>query len=245
MIRLGDYDILSGDIQVIEGELGSLLSIPECQEPDTNDWGDEDGLEVDLSEGMNLKPHTINLRLYCAIQGQSFVNALMRSHSSRLEIFGRVFDLRPTGFTLHDELAVIQEVELKAVVQEHTPDITLPSSYNPLSRFALLEGSEVGLHQYREVKEGHSNGYYYVGGNRVVRKSREIELSLFYSCSSWSELWAERDMLRAWLTDNGLRVLSYDEDVLRGYYKKLDTKELIVQGGRIIWVSTLYFVVSE
>lgn len=247
MIHLGRYDLESGNIKVLEGGLNSLLSIPTSIEPDKNDWGDEDGIEVDLLNGLKLEPHKVEISIYASSKSDAdqFVSELQLSHTHTLSVYERLFELRPIGYELKLIAGDRQEITLSAVAKEQIGSVSIPSDYNPLTEFAILQDSERELCKYSSVKEGHSNGYHYIGGSRVLRKSKEVELSLLLSVNSWSELWQKRDVLRAWLTSPDIKHLSVDRIDLKGFYVNLDTRELLFSGDKIFWSALLRFCITE
>lgn len=247
MIRLSKYDLLNGEIKMLEGGLNSLLSIPESIEPDKNDWGDENGLEVDLLLGVQLQPHKASFKLYAPSQekGNRFVSDLLKEHTHQLSAFGRTFVVRPTAYNLSSKLDGREEIEIQVVAQEEIPPMLLPHGYDLTLSFKILEGSEEALHYYPEVKEGHSNGYNYIGGKKVLRKHREVEIKLFLSVPTWSDLWRERDLLRLWLTSPSIKTITHDGTTLKGYYHRLDTTDLHIAEQKIIWTATLSFIVTE
>lgn len=248
MIKLGSYDLLEGDIKMLEGGLDGLLSIPECIEPDKNDWGDEDGLEVDLINELSLSPHKVTTMLYAPSvnAGNRFVANMLKSHSSRLLVYGRAFDARATSFRLKSRVDEREEIEASFVVQEDIPSVSISPSYSPFGHFQILSDSIVGFAKYPTIKEGHSIGSRYIGGHRVLKSSSEIDVHLFIKVASWSELWQERDKMRAWMTSAGEKTIEQGGVQNIGYCKRLDTAELYqLPDGGIIWISTLKFVVTK
>lgn len=96
----------------------SLFALPASKEPRQNDWHEEDGVEVDLEEGLKLAPRRIRLRFaFDGSRGGGFLR--MRNHYRtqlfEIEGFGKI-RLRGVSATITKTLGgEVREAEIEFV----------------------------------------------------------------------------------------------------------------------------------
>lgn len=94
----------------------SLFALPETKEPRQNDWHEEDGIEVDLEEGLKLAPRRIRLRFaFDSGRGGGFLR--MRNHYRtqlfEIEGYGKI-RLRGVSTTITKTLGgEVREAEIE------------------------------------------------------------------------------------------------------------------------------------
>lgn len=142
------------------GGWGSLFTLPETKEPRQNDWHEEDGIEVDLEEGLKLAPRRIRLRFaFDGGRGGGFLR--MRNHYRtqlfEIEGFGKI-RLRGVSATITKTLGgEVREAEIEFV--ESKPGEFEPASgqtKEPFPSAVTIDGKPLpafGATDYGETAE--------------------------------------------------------------------------------------------
>lgn len=238
-----------------DGALGPVIEYPPLKAPETNDWHEEDGLEVDLT-APRLDTRTFQLRL-----ATSRAEALLTDfytdicdgayHEWEFRNIARRYRLRVTAFpeytcqrglarltvTLADDFP-LRGYTYRAPVQQITDtsrstlDRLLTAQYS--LRFlngtndAILRHSDPKTNLLTDIKTRAGVTY---DPQAVTLKSRDITLPILLRANSLGNLFRNYDALLYNLTRTGLRTLYYEplEAHLTGYYLRAVVREFYPQ----------------
>ena len=215
---------------VTRGGYDGLLSLPAMREPEENDWPEEDGVEVDLSDP-RLEPREIPVTFLAdTVTGATDLVAYLSTpgyHLFRIPSLGREWRLRlsdhpanrvypsATSFTLRLGEDVPERPEPGGPPD---PGVRMPESRFRLdgvplsaygvvvdeSRSDLLRAPQAKVNLDRTVST--SDGRIYDADHLVFQK-REITLGCHFKAASAGEFWRCRDAFLAALTRPGERRL--------------------------------------
>lgn len=233
-------------VAITRGSLESLIAYPPLKPVDSNDWQEEDGIEVDLTSPQ-LDTRKVSIRF--AICGMfrdvaDFINTLSDATYHTFEVcsIGRTYKLRMT-----DCPNLTESLHLGFVAVEFADDFPLrdytyiaPSStiapYSdyfiddlPFTEYGVrvLKGSLSQVKKMPEVKEAlmrnlrHLPGVSYDQRAPIKFKAKEVNLYLLFRAATLSELWRNYDALLYDLVRPGLRAMyvSALEKSFPCYYK--------------------------
>lgn len=239
------------------GGWGSLFTLPETKEPRQNDWHEEDGIEVDLEEGLKLAPRRIRLRFaFDGGRGGGFLR--MRNHYRtqlfEIEGFGKI-RLRGVSATITKTLGgEVREAEIEFVEDkpgEFEPaggqtKEAFPSSVTidgqPLTSFGATDYGETAetLLGGAEAKEPLTIQSRAVDGQitpepkgavrTVSVRAREVAIKLLFIAPTGEDL---RGALWAFLkemTKPGERTIFHPalDGTIKGYYTGMECKDIAI-----------------
>lgn len=239
------------------GGWGSLFTLPETKEPRQNDWHEEDGIEVDLEEGLKLAPRRIRLRFaFDGGRGGGFLR--MRNHYRtqlfKIEGYGKI-RLRGVSATITKTLGgEVREAEIEFVEDkpgEFEPDggqtkEAFPSSVTidgqPLTSFGATDYGETAetLLGGAEAKEPLTIQSRAVDGQitpdpkgavrTVSVRAREVAIKLLFIAPTGEDL---RGALWAFLkemTKSGERTIFHPalDGTIKGYYTGMECKDIAI-----------------
>jgi len=235
-----------------------LISMPPLKAVPTNDWQEEDGVEVDLSEPV-LDSREVSVR-FAVRQAYSRYFALMKMlsdgayHTFDCVYIGRTFRLRLIGVGSFSTNGDLGEVTLKFAddfpldgYKYQPPVSTLPSD----DRFALdgvpfsdygvriLKGTlseitktaDVKTNLYRNIKTQQGAIY---DSKTVTYKSKDVRLSCLMTSETVEGLWHNYDALLYDLTrpdERELWVGGLEQD-FACYYKSCQVSEFFPDRGK-------------
>lgn len=239
------------------GGWGSLFALPESKEPRQNDWHEEDGVEVDLEEGLKLAPRRILLRFaFDGGRGGGFLR--MRNHYRtqlfEIEGFGKI-RLRGVSATITKTLGgEVREAEIEFVEDKpgefepaggQTKD-PFPSAVmidgKPLPTFGATDFGETAetLLGGAEAKEPLTiqsravNGQITPepkGAERTVSvRAKEVTVKLLFIAPTGEDL---RGALWAFLKEMvkpGERTITHPtlDGAIKGYYVGMECKDIAI-----------------
>lgn len=239
------------------GGWSSLFALPETKEPRQNDWHEEDGIEVDLEEGLKLAPRRIRLRFaFDDGRGGGFLR--MRNHYRtqlfEIEGFGKI-RLRGVSTTITKTLGgEVREAEIEFVEDkpgEFEPDDgqtkeAFPSSVTidgqPLTSFGATDYGEtaetlLGGVEAKEpltIQSRATDGQITPeprGAARAIAISpREVVVKLLFISPTGEDL---RGALWAFLkemTKPGERTITHTalDWFIKGYYVGMECKDIAI-----------------
>ena len=231
---------------VVEGGWTSLVCMPPLKAVESNDWQEEDGIEVDLSAPV-LDTREVEIPFaFCGLYARPFalldVLADGAYHTFRCAEIGRTFRLRLVSQPSHAGVRNLELVKLKFAddfpLDGYTyadPQTSIVQAYDylvddaPLSRYGVrvLRGTMANIRKCADVKEallrniGTQSGTTYDGGAAVHFASKEVKVLCLLRAASLDELWRNYDALLYDLTQPDERTLyvSEMEETFHFYYK--------------------------
>nr|DAP49363.1 MAG TPA: hypothetical protein [Caudoviricetes sp.] len=238
---------------LMRGGLAVLASLPPTDEPDTNDWGDEDGREVDAIQPLRLSVEDVSIPLWATTD---IFSRALSSTTAHLSVSGKVFTLRPKKV---EELERTPNGWFGKLVCTRIPEqVTITSATDPMdfSAFGCVILNDVRkepIYMAPSIKEtpfvDDVEGRVYLDGGRTLRSSFELDVPLLMSASSVADLWNKRSMLLDTLVAKGLQTIAPITDgatTYRGYYASCTSKDdPSVSDGAVKWSFTLTFVITE
>lgn len=252
-VTLSLQDGTINNAYLMRGGLAVLATLPPTYEPDTNDWGDEDGREVDTIQPLRLSVDDVSIPLWATTD---IFSKALSSTTAHLSVSGKVFDLRPKKV---EELERTPNGWFGKLVCTRMPErVTITSATDPIdfSSFGcalLYDVRKEPIYTAPSLKEApfvdDADGRVYLDGGRSLRSSFELEVPLLMIASSVSDLWSKRSMLLDALLAKGLRTIAPVTDesaTYKGYYASCSSKDdPIVSDGAVKWSFTLTFVITE
>ncbi|WP_106828060.1 leucine-rich repeat protein [Parabacteroides pacaensis] len=246
-------------IFITKGGYNSLLTFPTLVDPDKNDWPDEHGLEVDLSNPV-LKSREITITFWAnnKLKLNEFVTFLGQAgyrHFSIAEL-GKEWDLRLSKQNKNDILCEISEFSLVFVEDKVTrkTDVSSPGGGVPIlsSSYQIdgtsLEGygivissGENDILKMPSIKQNltcsfsTSDGQVYDTG-KVYFSEKEVTLSGTFFASDISRFWSCYEAFFFNLIRPGERRIYVDQtgEEYPCYYKKSSNFKIISLRGRVV-----------
>lgn len=239
------------------GGWGSLFALPESKEPRQNDWHEEDGIEVDLEEGLKLAPRRIRLRFaFDGGRGGGFLR--MRNHYRtqlfEIEGFGKI-RLRGVSATITKTLGgEVREAEIE-FAEDNPGEFetaggqtteSFPSAVaidgNPLTDFGatdfgetaetLLGGAEAKepLTIQSRAVDGQITPEPRGAGRTVSVRAKEVTVNMLFIAPTGEDL---RGALWAFLkemTKPGERTINHPalDGTIKGYYTGMECKDIAI-----------------
>lgn len=246
-ITLGKY-IISGSnigaVTMLYGGIAPLANMPSTRPPDSTDWGDSDGIDVDLLTPLNIEDTRVTIPLIVQADEFSAWNSyIFGDHTHGLTIGSETFTLRPCALKVTDETYTHVVCDLEAIIAppmlEHT-ELDLRDV-----GCSILEHSFTHALTPPPVKLGKAlarvtnGGSRYLDGGRPIYASHEIEIHLIGSYPTLAQLFAQRARLLGMLTAPGVRRLDVGGRVIVGYYTSCNTEGVYLSGGGVQWVFTI------
>ena len=238
---------------LMRGGLAVLASLPPTDEPDTNDWGDEDGREVDTIQPIRLSVEDVSIPLWATTD---IFSKALSSTTAYLSVSGKVFTLRPKK--VEEQERTPRGWFGKLVCTRMPEQVTITSATDPIDFSAfgctiLHDIKKEPIYTAPALKYSpfvdDADGHVYLDGGRTLRSSFELEVPLLMVASSMTDLWNKRSMLLDKLVAKGLRTIAPIIDgaaTYRGYYASCTTKDdPSVSDGAVKWSFTLTFVITE
>ena len=243
---------------VTRGGYNGLLAFPSMKEPEHNDWPEEDGIEVDLSDP-KLQPREVSVSFLSDsnTQASDLIAYLSQTglHTFRVPSLGREWRLRladhpsnrvyplATSFTLK----FVEDVPSRPVSGECDPGIWIPESRyrlddQPLSTYgvvvdesrnALLQNPTAKMNLQRKVAT--VDGQFY-DAEHLVFQSKEVTFKCHLKAISMEAFWACYDRFLAALIAPGERRL-YAGEIGKSYpcyYRKTSGWEVLTLNGPVV-----------
>ncbi len=108
IVKIDGTDLATLGMFILKGGDYDLFSFPERKRPPQNDWFEEDGLDVDLSE-MLLKEKTVTIKYFLIAENTTLLQQRLNTFETLhfqpgyrqlyIEAFNRTFELRTAEFT--------------------------------------------------------------------------------------------------------------------------------------------------
>lgn len=255
---------------VTRGGYDDLLAFPAMREPEENDWPEEDGVEVDLTEPkleareiaipFLSDTNTAATDLVAYLSGEGY-------HTFRVPSLGRTWSLRlsdhpaNTVYPLHTafSLKFVEDAPVRPVADGlPEPGVWLPESRylldgTPLSaygvvvdesRSALLRAPTAKLNMNRTVST--EDGRIYDADHLVFRK-KEVTFKCHLKAVSMAAFWECRDAFLAALVQPGERQL-YVEEIGKAYpchYKSATAFKVLRLAGPVVVSLGLTLVITS
>lgn len=224
---------------VTRGGYDDLLAFPALKEPDANDWPEEDGVEVDLSDPkLEEKEITVSFLSDTNTAASDLVAYLSGTgyHAFRVPSLGRTWQLRLSDHPANNvyplqtafSLKLVEDVPVRpASSGMPTPGVWLPESRYLLddvpfsaygvavdvSRSALLKSPAAKLNMNRKVLT--ADGQIYDADHLVFQK-KEVTFSCHFKAATMEAFWACYDAFFSALIQPSERQL-YVEEIGKAY----------------------------
>jgi hypothetical protein len=255
-------------VHILRRGYGDLLLFPAMKTPDSNDWPEENGQEVDLS-APRLEAKEVSIPFLAGKRGREwndFVDFISTPGYRILYIpsLGREWNVRLTGQPAHRTYPVAaaftlrfaQDIPLRAEATADPHLLVRKSLYEidgvPLDRYgivvesardSLLKSSVAKKSLSREIKT--VEGQIYDAGS-LVFESKEVAFTCFFKTASMEKFWSCYDAFFYALTLPGERELyvDYTGETYPCYYKSTSAWTLHPAGDFILVEFTLTMVFS-
>lgn len=247
---------------ITEGSYKSLLAYPPLKIPESIDWQEDDGVEVDLSSvALNSSSASLN---FCCIDNRkhdivSLLDALSDGvyHNFDFVEISRSYRLRLIGSTAFKTQGCLDTFTLSfendAPLAEYTYAPPISTCVNSSDEFMLdskpfsywgvqvLSGTEDSIMKPSLVKENMKRefkaitGIVYDGGGYVRYKSRDVKVNCLMMAYDYPSLWRNYDALLFDLSRNGEHEISVRDRglFLRCYYKSSTVSNFLPIEGRV------------
>lgn len=255
-VLLNSRDVLAGYRADFLGSWESLFSCPEGKEPKANDWHEAHGLEVDLEDGIKLKPRKITLQYYFSDveEGRNFAGDFQGIEGGSGDIsvpgYGRIKARALSSRIIHQDyiggIAIvaieIEQNEYPTISEypvtesAHGSELTLDGV--PVSHFGATELDGVGtaFHTFGTVKRdgieidaSDTDGVWVQKGKEKPRKRAcEVELPLLFIEPEGTRLRSTLYKFVKELTKPGARKLYWGGLEYSAYYLGLDCKDIVI-----------------
>lgn len=238
---------------LMSGGLSSLIALPPTQEPDTNDWGEENGKEVDTILPLHIVADDVSIPLWST---ENIFSSILSSTSVSLSVSGKVFTLRPKKV---EDMERTPKGWFAKLVCSRMPEQVKPKEGPEPIDFAsfgcviLQEAIKEPIYTAPVLKEApfvdDIEGRVYFDAGITPRASFELEIPMLMVASSMADLWARRTSLLERLIAKGLRSIppiAGGFSSYKGYYSTCTSKDdPIESNGSLKWVFSLTFVITE
>lgn len=220
---------------LLEGGLAQILALPTMVAPDINDWGDEDGVEVDTLQPSLLEPLELSLPLW--FSPSCPLDEILASPSVTLSAgYGAddriTFEARPVRV---EELEKTPRGWAGILICRRTEDVPKPTGAKPWSDLVtVLDGSlSTGVYLAPERKEDvrvsdPTTGTHFFDGVRTFRGAYKLDLPVLLTGDRLLDIWRKRTELLAQLAKSGLRdvpALGEGARARKGYYSSSSAKD--------------------
>lgn len=239
---------------LLEGGLEQLIALPAMATPDTNNWGEEDGVEVDVYSDNRLEPQELSLPLWS--ERNIFSDALYSptiklSVEEDSEVAFEV-DLRPLRVEELERTPRGWAARLVCLRQERIQGDG--GDWSGLVQ--LLEGSaSTGVYLSPERKEDiriedPALGTVFFDGARTYSGGYRLDVPVLLGGSRLIDLWGKRVQLLNRLSARGLRTVSVPSEgasPVRGYYSSSSVRDVrtITSGRDYRCELTMTFTITE
>lgn len=242
---------------LLEGGLDKILALPSMVAPDTNDWGDEDWVEVDTISANRLEVQELSVPLWFEGSGNPFP-AVLSSPSVRMAIASEGSPSSSIEVSVRPKR--IEDLEKTPMGWAGTiictrQETATASSANWAEGLTILESANyTGAHMSPERKDDPqvddpASGISYYDGGRTYRGAYTLEIPVLLKADSLSALWGKRRELLSRLVDRGLRTIpsiTGHDSPKRGYYSSSSSTEVfLAPGGGLSLSMTLSFTITQ
>lgn len=245
-------------VRVTRGGYNGLLAYPSLREPEANDWPEEDGIEVDLTDP-KLEPREVLLSLMTTTDsGQMDLVAYLSDpgyHTFSVPSLGREWRLRLSEQPSSNNhrrwatftLKLIEDTPVRPEVVTPDPGMSLPDSRYRLddvhfstygvvidvARSALLRSPAAKLNMNRTVSTVDGRIY---DADQLNFQSKEVTFKCHFNAVSMEAFWGCHDAFLEALTRSGERAL-YTEEIGKAYpcyYKGASGFKIIRMDGPVV-----------
>lgn len=255
---------------ISDSGLAKLLQYPPLKKVDSNDWPEEDGEEVDLSEpALDVKTVQVKFASHKANRFDAFIAAMSNTgyHDFEVPAIARTFRLRlfsqqsMTHYSRAEEFMLQFVDDFPLIGYSYVaPETSMMrvSGYELDGRdlgqygVVILEGSLSEVLKSPEVKQNllqnlqRENGAVYDGAY-VVFKSKDVKLKCSLRARTFDEFWRNYSALLYDLTRPNERTLfvEYTGFEYPCYYKNCTSSKFLFTKGKIWWEFDLTLVFTS
>lgn len=241
---------------IAENGYNDFLTFPALVEPDKNDWPEENGIEVDLSE-LTFQPREITVP-FAVISGNNWKGfyqmlTAVGYRSVNIPVLQKTWNLRVSEVPAFEEFPAGTIFEVKFV--EDYPVINrsypIPTGTAPIACAISMDGIrldkygiiiEDGLDDLQRPaplkktltrKSSGISGQIY--DTQLVRfAEKEITLKCYLNASQMEDFWNLYNAFFGDLTKAGERTFTYAESTFYGYYRKSGNFDLITHAREVV-----------
>ena len=235
-------------LDVEHGGYCFLPEFPSLKNIDTNDWPEENGLEVDWGS-VTLNPHEFSVSFAFLKPGgrESFVRMLSETalyHVWQFAEAGRTVKLRIVSEVKWQDCVIFKKFSLKfaddfpydyvyAAPSSSIANVTPGTLLNGVDLgsygIAVLEGTKDSVEKEPDVKPNLSRNIQALNGTiysdtDVHYKQKDVKLNLLMRASTLTEFWRNRNALLSDLTAKSERLLYFNGRTYQYYYKGCSSK---------------------
>ena len=244
---------------VTKGGYNGLLAYPAMKEPETNDWPEEDGIEVDLSDP-KLEPKEATISFLSDTNGGATDPIAYLSepgyHTVRIPSLGREWQLRLSSHPANKVYPLATSFSLKFVEDNPvrpaseglpSPGVWMSESRYKLddvplagygvvvdeSRNALLKAPTVKMNLSREIMTEDGRIY---DADHLVYQKKEVTFKCHLKAARIADFWQCYDSFLSALIQPGERQL-YVEEIGKAYpcyYKSASAWKLLTLCGPVV-----------
>lgn len=240
-------------VYVVDGGYNGLLSYPSMKQPQTTDWAERDGIEVDLTNPkLAASEFSIDFYSESAIGLFDFMNCIVSQmyNSFWFDDLEMAFDLRViavndfstekmrkfnVGFQNDNPafLPIGSPVSLSAITGYKLDNVDI--SYYGVN---LIKGSNDEILKPAPIKENlsinpnHINGLIYDDGI-IKRKEKEVSLKCFIRTDSVFDFWRNYNSFLLALVGPGLRLFEYNGVSYQCFYRSSNVVRFSI--GATVW----------
>ncbi len=240
-VIINDISLEGQEGVLLDGSLEKLFYLPPTEAPEQNDWEDEDGLDVDLSEPLQIKEQSLAFDLYVSNQAKadSLYISLKSIAVSTLRIKGFTFPFRLVSIEREQVREGVSVLYVKAM---SVPQQVQRDKASNMPPYVVEQRGEVLLRSAFDVK-GFQNINNLIGtfpsNYRPFKKARQIQVPLLIWASDWTELKSHYDNLLAYLTSKGEKTFTIEDKIYTAYYLSSECRSLEAVSGGLMWEISL------
>lgn len=244
-------------IYVVQGGWNELISYPPLKPCDSNDWQEEDGIEVDLSSPLlNSRELSIKIAINDIDNFSAFISELSSKvyHTLNCSYIKRIYKLRLVSIP---NVSVVEALGIATLkLADDFP--LLDYNYMPPERSLSLNDkylidektfADYGVHVLKGTLEdflkppivktnllrniGTKSGALY-GDNMVTYKSKDAKIYCLLRADTLEELWKKYDALLYDFIKPGIRTIVIEDYAFGVHYKNSQVSEFYPDGK--IWL---------
>ena len=232
-------------VRVTKGGYSDLLAFPALVEPDKNDWPEEDGIEVDLSDP-KIQPKEITISFLASnpsIDVSDFIVFISKPgyHTLRVPVLNREWRLRLLSETLHKvyhnacefSLKFVEDMPVRPAVTLPDPGLSVYDSGYKLDNVSfanygiMVDVAKDDLMKSPQVKKALNRKISTVDGqiydaDHLVFSSKDVSFKCHFKAATIEKFWQCYDAFFGDLIQPEERELyvGYEERSFPCYYKK-------------------------
>lgn len=249
-ITLNDIDLSNavGELVAIDGMLEEFISLPKIKQPYTNDWGDTDSLEVDVSTPLMLHQREVNFKVFARSNtakerllesinaNPGYVRVHINEFNNSIRLLEYEINEIDTSRYVISIKASIDYQERFIIDGDNILDIDDFEDVAKILNMTFLETKEsnsivIKLKPYVEIDAKNTDGINIMPKEKYNTSHQSKTIELYYKAGSNNDFRNTFQRLQYYLIYKGRFMLNGRHYI----YSNSNTKQLIEKNGNIYW----------